>query len=225
MSKFGSRVAASMTAAVLAAAPLSAQVIYNNGLPNGAAGNEMTEWIQAEDFTLGSATTVGGVTFWAAVNSNFSGYQGSIVWQIYGNGAGTPGTLMMSGTASPTPTLYPGADITSLGDVGYQLTFALPDIALGAGTYWLGLHNGPLTTADYDGFYWATTDANATATAEEDIYPFGDGWSSNGEEHAFQLDGVAGGAVTPEPDSMALLGMGLVSLTGAGMFRRRRKTA
>jgi hypothetical protein len=29
-----------------------AELVYNNGLPNGPNGNEMTYWIQAEDFPL-----------------------------------------------------------------------------------------------------------------------------------------------------------------------------
>jgi hypothetical protein len=43
-------------------------LLYNNGAPNGANGNEMTMWIQAEDFLLAGLTNLTGVRFWAFEN-------------------------------------------------------------------------------------------------------------------------------------------------------------
>src|SRR6266550_1169 len=73
------------------------QVVYDNGPPNSLSGNEMTQWIQAEDFTFASTQIVTGVHFWAVDLSGTAGYQGSITWQFYTNNAGTPGTLIASG--------------------------------------------------------------------------------------------------------------------------------
>ena len=202
----------------LAAAPVRAQLV-NNGLPNGVGGNEMTQWIQAEDFTLGGASILNSVRFWSLGATG--SYQGSINWQIYSNSAGVPGSVLYFGLATPTTTAYPGAACCGFPE-GLQLDFALPAIALGAGTYWLGLHNGPLSTTTRLDFYWATTNGNATGTGEEDIAPFGDvlasPWFNNANEHAFQLNATN---VVPEPATMTLLATGLVGLVGAG--RRRRK--
>ena len=39
-------------------------IIYDNGGPDQQNGNEMTEWIQAEDFNLSADSTLTSVNFW-----------------------------------------------------------------------------------------------------------------------------------------------------------------
>lgn len=219
------RLAASRTLAtgfaafLLSVAPLGAQVV-NNGLPDGLNGNEMTAWIQAEDFTLSGTTTLTAATFWGF---GFDGsYQGSIYWQIFSDNAGAPGTSLFGGLATPTTTSYPGGSPNlDTYPLAMQLDFALPSLLLGGGSYWFALHNGPLSTTNRAEFYWATTALNGTGTAEEDDAPFGDNlWSNNGQEHAFALYGTAE-SVVPEPGTMSLLAMGLAGMVGAA--RKRRK--
>lgn len=193
-------------------------LVYNNGLPNQANGNEMTQWIQAEDFTLTTATTLGDARFWSV--SPAGAYQGSIVWQIYANAGGQPGALLHSGTANPTRT-FTGNNLFFGQE--FQNDFALPNISLAAGTYWLGLHNGPLTTTNRLEFYWETTNVGGgntgTARGREDVAPFGaGGWFNNGQEHAFQLFATN----VPEPMSMVVFG-GLAVAGLAGVRRRLKK--
>jgi len=192
----------------------AAPFFYDNGAPNQANGNEMTAWIQAEDFLLGSSTTLTGVRFWDVEQA--PSYQGSITWQIYDDGGGMPGTSLYSGTASPIHSAT--GNVLFFGNE-FQNDFGLPNIALGAGTYWLALHNGPLTTMNRLEFYWETTDPNSTLSAQEDPAPFIEDWSSNGQEHAFQLFGETGAAAVPEPTTMLLVGTGLA----AAIRQRRRK--
>lgn len=208
-------VAKALLAAALSPALASAQVVYDNGAPNASGGNEMTQWVQAEDFTLASATTITGIRFWG-FGFTPSAYQGSIVWSIYGNNGSQPGALLFSGTSFDAP-IDQGAVANANQDNQLQFDIAT-NFALGAGTYWLGLHNGPLTTTNRADFYWQNTASNGSLTGREDAAPFGDnGWSNNGEQHAFQLSATT---TVPEPSTYALMGSGLAALL---LVRRRRR--
>ena len=187
---------------------LWAGLIYDNGAPNGVFGNEMTAYIQAEDFTLAAPTTLTGVRFWAFDLSPVS-YAGSIAWRIYADNSGEPGAVIASDVVVPTRVWDHDSWFTS-----YQHDFTLA-VALGAGTYWLGLHNGDLTLTD-GWYYWETAGLNATLTGHEDNLFDTDGWYDNGQEHAFQLYG----GVVPEPSTWLLLGAGFIWL--AALARRRR---
>jgi hypothetical protein len=202
---------------VAAAAPARASfVVYDNGPLDASNGNEMTQWIQAENFTLGAAQTLVGVEFYSGEFT--PGYLGAITWQIYANAAGTPGSLLASGTtAAVTRTsVAPGIFTTA-----YRNEFSIGSVALAAGDYWLGLHNGPLGTDSRSEMYWATSATGNGPTGREDVTPFGTGgFVSNGQEHAFRLF-AADVSPVPAPPAVALALMGLASAGGLARLRRR----
>jgi hypothetical protein len=175
----------------------------------------MTDWIQAEDFVLAGPATLTDVSFWSFESTG--AYQGSIVWQIYSDNAGIPGSVLFSGTATPARTADPAAICCGF-PIGMRDDFSVGTIALLGGTkYWLGLHNGPLSTTARQEFYWATTNGNTTLTGREQIAPFGGtNWSGNGQDHAFNLSSNQG---VPEPATCLLLGS---ALCGLALLRRRR---
>jgi hypothetical protein len=188
-------------------------LVYNNGAPNAQNGNEMTEWIQAEDFTLPTATDITGVRFWG-VDVNEASYQGSIVWTLYDNAGANPGAILQRDSVVPTRIF----DHNTFFGKSYQYDFGTGGVTLGPGTYWLGLHNGPLSTTSRDETYWETTNSNGTSTGHENITPFDDAsWFDNRQEHAFELFAPH----APEPGSLALLASG--SLPLFGMLRRRKR--
>ena len=189
-------------------------IIYNNGAPNQQDGNEMTEWIQTEDFTLNSAVNVTDIHFWDIEAA--PGYAGSITWWIVGDTGGNPDFNNIYGTGSADPTRVN----TQCGVLGafceYSNDWSINPLALQAGLYHLALHNGPVGNSGYSSFYWETTNPNGTATGLEcDLggacY---NNWNNNGNEHAFYLTGSV-----PEPGTLALMGTGI--LGGLAGLRRR----
>lgn len=196
-------------------------VIYDNGGPNQQNGNEMTEWLQSEDFMLTSAQTVTDVHFWDIEAS--PGYAGSITWWITGDdGNGNPNfndVLLSRNTDQVTRTQ------TQCGILGiyceYADSFDIPGLLLQGGTtYHLVLHNGLPTNDARSEFYWETTNLNGTETGRECDLTTGAcyfDWSDNGQEHAFYLTG--GSTTTPEPGTLGLFGSGIIGL--AGILRRK----
>lgn len=195
----------------------SAAVIYNNGAPNQASGNEMTEWVQAEDFLFANRTLVTDVHFWSLEAAG--AYTGSITYLIYSDNAGSPDSILAQGTVTPVRTATGGAAF-GLNEFQYDFFLDTPFQTGANVTYHLGLHNGALTTTNRLEFYWGTTNANATTRGMEDQTPFGGGWFNNGQEHAFQLTDDA--VLVPAPASLALAGLALLA---AGATRRRHQQA
>lgn len=198
----------------LLASPTLAQVVYDNGLPDAVSGNEMTAWIQAEDFILGGPATIGAVRFWA-FEMAADAYLGSIYYFFLNDAGGTPGTVIDEGLVTPTRVFD---HATSFGD-SYRYDFDIAPLAFGPGVFWLALHNGPLGMTGRREMYWETTASNATVRGMEDGAPFDGTWFSNSNEHAFVLYGPQ--QVVPEPATLLLLGSGLLGLAGVAHRRRR----
>ncbi len=140
-------------------------IIYDNGGPNQQDGNEMTQWIQAEDFNLSADSTLMIVNFWDIEAPGGAAYQGEIDWTLYADAGGMPGAAFASGAAvggDVTRTFIQGGVLGFFDEYSDSFNIS-PGVALTAGTtYWLGLHNGPLTFTIRSEFYWETTDFNGT---------------------------------------------------------------
>jgi hypothetical protein len=209
---------AACAALALAALPASAGgygggIVYDNGAPDHLSGNNMGFAWQADGFTLGSSTALTDLTFWSLEAAG--AYRGSISWEIVSDGGGKPSsTIIASGdTSAVTRTLlgnYLGLDEYSNG-----LSFGA--LSLGAGTYWLVLHNGSLSNlGDPNEFLWETTGPNASYAGME-TFDKGASWSSNFNEHAFLVSAV------PEPEAPAMLAGGLL-LLGLAMRRQEKRS-
>jgi len=192
--------------------------IYNNGSPNQADGLDISGFIAADDFTLGTSATVSGVIFYASANVDpfTSQFSGTIGYGLFTNDNGTPGTLMASGYDTNAVLSDTGNSI--FGTEEYQIAISLPSIPISAGTYWLGLHEGAFGTPD-DGttIYWDTTSSQTGSLpmVTSDLSGSG-GWypglSETTYDLAFALDGSTSNAQTPEPSTFAPVLLFSVSL-------------
>jgi hypothetical protein len=211
--------------------------LYDNGAADSMWGQEMAAYLPAEDFTFASPQTVAHVRFWAVEATGYKDkwlgftapdpgvYNGSIVWQIYSNGAGQPGTVLASGTATPTPAFDHDTvtDFLSWG-ITYQFDFNIDPVDLPAGTYWLALHNGPMTTQDISNFYWESSGTGGVMAYAKANTPSDGTWgawqiyAAKDASLAFQLyngdPGEFHGGPVPLPGAVWLLGSGLLGLIG-----------
>jgi hypothetical protein len=124
--------------------------------------------------------------------------------------------LIASGTQTSLVQTGTGQSVLSANDE-YQIDFTLntPFIANGGTTYYLALHNGPVTSTTNQNVLWETTANTDAVTGRFFTLNGGTTWQDTGEEHAFQL---LGDSAVPEPSAMLLLGGGLAGLI---TFRRR----
>jgi len=210
-------------AALLLAPVIHAGVIYNNGAPaatDNNFGNEMTHWIEADNFSLAATDTIRGVEFWELNREDLPGdYNGSIDWFIYSDNSGSPGTVLASGNVAPTRTAT-GVVLQSV-FTEFDMKFSIPDfVATGGTTYWLGLHNGSTATdTTNEQFFWEV--GNAGVPPANHDFPLdtpGATWSESFNEFAFNLSNTAFVTATPEPGTILLLGCGLAAFA----IRRKR---
>jgi hypothetical protein len=198
-------------------------VVYDNGLPTGG-GVEATQWIQASDFTFIEDTIVNAISFYTIELTDAPAYQGSVYYWIYGNDAltNTPDETNILFEALLNPLRFFWASTTTPGYDVYRYNVLIPSLDLAAGTYWLALHNGPLSTTFRAEWYWAATDDKSTTfTGLEDIAPFDGVWApSSRQETAFALWGPV--ESVPEPATLLLLGIGLARLAGKTRARDHR---
>jgi hypothetical protein len=202
-------------ALLLSAVPASAGVLYDNGPGDGTIGAWTINYGYAvsDSFDLSGDSTVTGVdlALWA--------YSGdtpvSVDWLIT-TGPFGPAVPGGSGTAD----LINGVSYSNGSYVVFQDNFAIPDLALGAGTYWLQLQNA-VVDSSYP-LFWEVNDGPSVAwentlgnVANSDA--MGPGTNSD----TFQILGTSG-AATPEPGSVLLLGSGLLLL--ASRLRRKART-
>ena len=205
------------------AVPANASTIFDNGTPNGSGGNLSGGWVQAEDFSFGSATTVGGAGVYIGTVSDIAAWDGSFTYYIFSDSGGSPGAMLASGSVSPTvtPTGY-----SDLFGNAYLFAFDLNsnfDASAGT-TYWLGIH----TAADFSSFgdlFWANTAGNGTASGHESPGGTFNNWADNGTEHAFYLTGLTSGVPEPSTWAMMILGFGVAGIGLRGGWGKKRVIA
>ena len=203
-------------------------MIVNNGAPNQVSADSLSDFRVAEDFTLGSAALLTSFQFWDVEGGG--AYSGSIAWAIFTNAAGTPGVALAQGSASTllqiTRTSTGQACCVSfsefLDDINLATSLTSGSLSLAANTYWLVLHNGPISSSTFNDFYWETTANNGTTRGMyQDLTIVSPPWISTLQEHAFNISGTFTGV--PETGSFGMVGAGLAGLLALGARRFRKR--
>ena len=192
-----------------AVAPASAGTLYENG----PVDDDTDAWIinqgyvVSDTFTLGANSMVRGFDFtvWEFPGDTVL----SVDWSLTSQANG--GTSYGSGTANVISTfLY----VNAYGYYIYQLSAAVPGVALDAGTDWINLQNAVVPSGDQ--VYW---DENSGEGCHSLGCPSLAYDSSVGTipSETFTIEGNSAGT-TPEPSTVILLGSAIVGFTGV---RRR----
>lgn len=211
-----SAVALAAAGLLVGASWAEATVLYNNGALNGTInafniGGAGGSYAISDFFTLGSASTIGGVDFgaWTVPGDTVS----TVDWGI------TPTYGSFSGfIAGGTATVINGiATVNGSGWATSVDSFSTGPIKLAAGIYYLVLQNAVATNDDP--VNWDETDGPSSAVSNVlgNLQNY-DRPGTTGSE-SFQIFGAHGDA-TPEPAAWVMM---LVGFAGLGAALRRRE--
>jgi hypothetical protein len=145
------------------------------GVADGANSYEITDAVEAADFTLAVAASFSAVDVWLAddtINDDglLTSFDGTLGWAIYDNDGGKPGNLIQRG-ADAAPALFDTGlqDIVDADIVRARVRFG-SSISLAAGTYWLALREGAWTeSANFTFLWWVVAGQNVGNASWADL--------------------------------------------------------
>jgi hypothetical protein len=193
---------------LLGVVPGSAAVLYDNGAINGTQGTGAPP-IHGVNAVSDSFVLLAGSTITGTANLGLWETHGdtpsTVDWSI---GTGPFGGTVASGTATWGLTfLFTNAFNFDI----YSGTFAIPNVSLAAGTYWLELTNAVATSAGST--FWDVSKGPSSAFIDP----------ANPQtvvSESFQIVGNVNNSAVPEPGGIALPGAALALLYS--VLRNRR---
>lgn len=216
---FSRVIAVALAFSAVVGSAASAQVVYNNGSPNGQNGLNTTQFQIANDFTIGAGATVNSAGIYMAGYNGIGAWDGYLAYAIFADAGGAPGSLLT--TAAVNPIVTDTGNAWNFGGDSYlfQFNLASPFVATPGTTYWLGINSD----ADYNNsssIFWETSSGTGSSYRSNGQ----GGWTSYpGLETAFYLSGDVVGSV-PEPGTWAMMLLGFAGI-GVAMQRSRKRAA
>ena len=201
-----------------------AAVIFDGGAPDLLSGDEMTSYVEADDFLLPTASTLTDAHFWTLEGYGYAyggnPWDGTLDYYIFADVSGQPGASpLYTGSAQNIVKVSTGRTWNrglEMGEYEYSFDLANP-LSLSANTtYWFGLHLAS-DFNDRDEIYWETTGIGYGSVGFGAGGGTFDNWLNTTQQHAFQLTGTP----IPEPCTMLLVGSGLLGV--AGLRRKFKK--
>ncbi len=195
-----------------------AQTVLSNGAPSGQAGFDIfNDYRSADDFTVSGSLGFDLIRFWGLLPAG-STYAPTIFWQILADAGGAPGaTVAAGGAATVQSTLRTSV---GFGFDSWQFDLAVGPQLLGPGIFWLALHDGALGDATDSTLLWEMSNAQSASQFAVDFVPTGE-WTGNwGGDLAFELRTTENVTATPEPATVSLLAIGVISLVIGRRWRR-----
>lgn len=182
-------------------------IVFDNGGPlGGSNAGDATAFVEADDFSVSSATNISGGAVYIESQLGLFDWDGTFEYFFWSSVPSFPGVLLDSGVGTNlvlTDTAIPDFDGT---DVIKMLEFdlATPFTAAPGTTYYFGIHLGSTYDLNWIGWSSAALFQNQVASAGGTF----DNWMSIGKGAAFYLEGT----VVPEPSTALLLGLGLLGM-------------
>jgi subtilisin family serine protease len=118
------------------------QVVYDNGASTHSGGSAVGHFIAADDFTLGAATRVTGVSVDVSDGPATENrrWDGTVEWWLFDDNAGLPGSLLASGVGNNIRHRDVVENTFGFRDFTVDFDFG-EEVPLAAGQmYWLALH-------------------------------------------------------------------------------------
>lgn len=215
----------SMAAAALCFSAVGHTATLVNNAPNLTSGTNMSFALVAENFSLGGSGSydISNLQFWSLMQTA-GDYSGSVYWAVYSDVAGSPGSVLHSGTAAVAPTATGSSSGFGYGE--YLFDIAVNFNLAAGGTYWLALQNGALGSTTPSEILWENSNSGLAGDGKYVDFQVGPDWLDAGAQHAFRVIGErVGDPPPPGVPTPATWLLALGGVLGATRMARAAKPA
>ena len=185
----------------------AAVIVFDNGVPSNdhlSFSDRDTIYRTADDFTLGSATSIVSVAWFGAYwIDNVAPAASSFEITFYSDDSDAPGSVIASQVIGDVAGTLTGNQVSEFPTVnGLAYESAIDPVALEAGTtYWVSITNNTPTTDSTWSWLASATQGSDISRQSSDS---GSTWGDRPYEHAFTFSAV------PEPTSLPTFAIGVL---------------